>query len=277
MKSHARQGTQRTRLLLLLPLFFHISNSLPLNIDIDGVRLDALENVPYTSQVVALGGTPPFLFSVLPSGVFPPSVLLNASTGLLQGSFPWPANLLATFSVTDALGHVALSRSVTITIGSPTVLVAFLEAAPQCESGVFCVVKTQISGGTPPYSTFLNRGFIFPRINGTASMNWSTAEGSFSGVPLLSNFQNAAIQVLVFDSSSPVKKAVAQCGKVIKFNAPLLAVTTHLQPTCDVGVRKMQESFPTFFYLHSHHFSGRWLANSRGSVGRKTIGPTRYV
>ena len=69
---------------------------------------------PYSSSVVASGGTPPYTFAVI-SGSLPPGLTLNSSTGAITGTPSSEGTFSFTIQVTDSNGYTA-TASCTITI-----------------------------------------------------------------------------------------------------------------------------------------------------------------
>ncbi len=63
--------------------------------------LDGTLNTPYNAKVAAMGGTPPYTWSI-PAGALPTSVSLNASTGVISGTPPSTGTANFTIMVTDS-------------------------------------------------------------------------------------------------------------------------------------------------------------------------------
>jgi hypothetical protein len=100
------------------------------------------EGLPYSSSLVASGGVAPYTFS-LSSGVLPPGLALNASTGAISGTDSTATGTFAfTAKVTDSSGNASAGAAVNCS------LVAF---SPGIQ---IAAVK-----GTTPQSTAINKAF----------------------------------------------------------------------------------------------------------------------
>ena len=71
---------------------------------------------PYSSTVSAVGGTPPYSWSVV-SGSLPPGLALS-STGTISGTPTAAGSFTFTVEATDSVGATA-TQALTITIGAP--------------------------------------------------------------------------------------------------------------------------------------------------------------
>ena len=72
----------------------------PVNV-ICALQITALVNQPYSSSVVAYGGTPPYTFSIT-AGNLPPGLSLNSSTGAITGTPTSTGTFGYTITVTDS-------------------------------------------------------------------------------------------------------------------------------------------------------------------------------
>jgi YVTN family beta-propeller protein/uncharacterized repeat protein (TIGR03803 family) len=75
-------------------------------------------SVPYSSALVATGGTPPYTYSII-SGSLPPGLLLNASTGAITGTPTTAGTFNFTAGVVDSNGNPAtVICSIVVTSGT---------------------------------------------------------------------------------------------------------------------------------------------------------------
>ncbi len=209
-----------------------------LNIDISGVTLAAQEKTPYSSNVMASGGNGSLTFAVFPPNALPSGLSLNFSTGVISGapSIFTSGNYFMVFSVSDQSGNSVTAVPLTISVGSfwpsslgrgPGSMISFIEPSPQCETGVFCRIATQVAGGLPPYNFFVMRSGLPP------GLTWNGTNGSFSGTPTGPNMQQSLLSLQV--TALPAYASFAQTVGLLLVNAPLTIDATLMQPTCDMG------------------------------------------
>jgi hypothetical protein len=116
---------------------------------------------PYSAQLTAVGGTPPYVWSVT-AGALPPGIVLSA-TGLLSGTPGSAASDTPTFTVTDAANKTASAPlTLTINAASGTVPDGFY-------SFVFAGTAPQ---GTPPAPNAI-------AMNGTITVQKGSVVGGF--------------------------------------------------------------------------------------------------
>ena len=115
---------------------------------------NAIQDVPYSTQIVATGGTPPYQFaaSSLPDGLF-----LDPATGAISGTVKFSVGPYRfDVTVTDA-GHVSYSKTMMIdTIGVPPRLPSIAPYGndwDDCTFGVHCGLGISVwGGGAAPFS-----------------------------------------------------------------------------------------------------------------------------
>lgn len=129
-------------------------------------------NTPYSATLVASGGTPAYVWSLI-SGSLPTGITLNSSTGMLSGT-PTSAvsNTPLTFQVVDS-GTPAQSKSVNLTltiagISSITVSVSPMQAALTLGQGLSLIATTNDAAG----------------VNWTATVGTLSATASLANVPV---------------------------------------------------------------------------------------------
>jgi len=81
--------------------------------------LDGTVNTPYNATLAAVGGTPPYTWS-LPTGTLPPSVSLNAFTGALTGTPSSAGTAYFTAMVADSsLPPQSQTQALSLTVANP--------------------------------------------------------------------------------------------------------------------------------------------------------------
>ena len=151
---------------------------------------------PYSATLAASGGTPPYRWSVS-SGALAPGLTLAAATGIISGTPTTAENAEAvTVHVPDSGNpRQSSSQSLSVTINSPTVLVA-TTSLPSGQVSTPYSATLAASGGTPPYQWSVSGGALPP------GLTLAAATGVISGSPTTA--ENAeAVTVQVSDSGTP--------------------------------------------------------------------------
>jgi hypothetical protein len=134
---------------------------------------------PYSATIVAIGGTPPYIFSAtgLPSGVN-----INPQTGVISGSPSAPGNFTVTINVTDAANGKA-STVLGLFIALPAVTISTPGTLPSGTVGVGYSVTINTNGGTTPF-TFSFTGNLPPGLtfisNGPLVTGTPTTTGTYT-------------------------------------------------------------------------------------------------
>ena len=140
----------------------------------------------YSQTLAAVGGTPPYSWSVS-AGSLPSGLTLEVPTGTLAGSPTATGNFTFTVTVTDSNSATAQEQfTVSIGVGLTLTTPASLPAAT---AGVPYNVPLQVSGGQPPYSWSLAQG------NLPDGLSLNGASGVIGGVPATSGTFNFTIGV----------------------------------------------------------------------------------
>jgi hypothetical protein len=133
---------------------------------------DGSIGVPYSQSVVAIGGTPPYVFSLV-GGALPPFLAI-APSGLISGTPAGPAGVSSfTVRVTDALLNFD-DQALTITIANPVVITTTV--LPTATSGTAYSALVEAAFGVPPYVFTLTAGAL------PATLSLATS-GAVTGMP----------------------------------------------------------------------------------------------
>jgi hypothetical protein len=154
---------------------------------------------PYTGQLTAAGGAPPYRWSI-PFGQLPPGLSLNPDSGVITGTPTAPEDGAFTARVADSmlLQQQTAMATVSVTIRQP-VLTITTTSLPPAGIGQPYSVQLEASGGTPPYTWSLLEGSL-PR-----DLGLDASTGLIAGIPTEEGTFVFTIQVT--DSSSPPTSA----------------------------------------------------------------------
>ncbi len=160
---------------------------------------EAIDGVPYSTTVLAAGGTLPYTFSLSAGGLFPGLSL--STSGVISGTVP-----------NGNGGATAFDLRVTDSSNPPQSVVAGLiltvveklsiktNTLPGATLGVPYSATIVVAGGNPPYSSAITRGTLPQGL----TLNGSTISGTPSGSAGTSNFVYEVV-----DSGSPQQTAMA--------------------------------------------------------------------
>jgi hypothetical protein len=160
--------------------------------------ITGVQGSPFTLQLDAIGGTPPYAWSIA-SGTLPGGLNMTAAGSITgnpasQGDFP------VTFKVTDAQARSA-QKLITITVGPPA-LTIISGTIPAAQSGSAFSYQLAAAGGKPPYQWALTGGLL------PGGLSLATGTGIISGTPSLAGTFNFTVDVTDSNSGS-ARKALA--------------------------------------------------------------------
>jgi hypothetical protein len=154
-------------------------------------------NVPYSTTLAALGGEPPYNWSII-GGSLPPGLGLS-SAGAISGTPIAGGSYNFTVQVADTLANTAGAMlNITIQTGS---LVITTTGLPAGTANVPYSATLGAAGGTPPYTWSLFSGTL------PLGLTLDGSCGTISGTPTAAGASNFTVQVM--DSSSPPVTATA--------------------------------------------------------------------
>ncbi len=169
-----------------------------------------LLNVPYSSELVATGGTAPYSFSIT-SGALPPGLSLNVSSGEVSGTPTTTGTFNFTAQVVDSLGNIATVRC-GITITPPPPLVLACPPVATATLGMAYDSSLSATGGVPPYLSYsITSGSLPP------GLSLDPQTGEITGTPTTAG--NYSFTAKVVDSNNNV--ATVTCHINIAAPPPL--------------------------------------------------------
>jgi hypothetical protein len=141
----------------------------------------------YSESLVAIGGTPPYIWSIS-AGALPPGVRLDPATGALAGTPSASGSYDFTATVTDS-ANVTAQKAFTIVI-APGLTFTTPAALPNAVAGTPYAFTLQASGGQTPYSWRISDGALPDGL----FLNSST--GVISGTPATPGTFNFTVEVV---------------------------------------------------------------------------------
>ena len=133
--------------------------------------------VPYSSNLMATGGLPPYSFSI--TGSLPPGLTLNPSTGEIGGTPNTPGTFSFAPEMMDASGNPernTVQSQCSITVTTPPGPLALACPTPNDEEGVRYSSSLVATGGTPPYTFSITSGSLPP------GLSLNPASGAITGI-----------------------------------------------------------------------------------------------
>ncbi len=171
---------------------------------------------PYTHDLLASGGTPPYTFAVT-VGALPDGLTLDASTGEISGTPTVDDTFPFTVQVTDDVDDTAtVECSITIVAAPSELPTIICDNPPVGIVGTFYTHDFPASGGTPPYTFEITAGSLPPGL----ALNDDT--GNISGTPTVNGI--FPFTVTVTDSGNLT--ASVECSITIRKRCLLEQVTS---------------------------------------------------
>jgi len=133
---------------------------------------DGTIGVPYSHNLAATGGLPPYTWSIT-SGVLPSGLSLNSTTGEISGNADTEATYNFTVRATEDEGDYA-EKALSIKIVVPAILTYDI---PDGTLGEVYTQTLVAGGGTGPYTWSLDSGTL------PAGLTFNTSTGEISGTP----------------------------------------------------------------------------------------------
>ncbi len=146
-----------------------------------GALMPAVVGMPYSFPLFALGGTPPYTFS-LSGGALPTGLSLDSATGAVSGTPSSTGSSNFTVQVRDSSSPVeTASASLSLSVGTTANLGALqLEVPnpmPPAVAGLPYFFPVLATGGTPPYTFAISSGSL------PAGLDLNTETGAVYGTP----------------------------------------------------------------------------------------------
>lgn len=179
------------------------------------------ESVPYSTNLSAWGGTPPYVWS--DNGNLPAGLSLDPSTGVLSGT---PSTSFGpdtvTIGVTDQAGSTTNKDFLLRIIAAPEITTSSLKVG---EIGLPYTQDLQATGGVPPYQWDIVSGAIPPglildpssgQISGTPSGNGTTVTLTFSVIDSFGGSSQKSLPITILIEPTITTNSPLPTGEVGK-------------------------------------------------------------
>jgi hypothetical protein len=169
-----------------------------------GTLPSAVVGNAYSTTLTALGGTPPYTWSIT-SGSLPAGLTLDPNAGTISGTPTTGGNFNFTVTVTDSENPPATaSANMSITVSPMSIQ---NQSLPAGRTGQFYSVTLTASGGFPPLQWAVTNGFL------PGGLNLDPNAGTISGTPNTAGIY--AFTITVTDSAYPPNAATADLSITI--------------------------------------------------------------
>ena len=183
---------------------------------------------PYSTALVASGGTQPYTYTVL-SGALPAGLTLTPSTGVISGIPTAQGTYTFTAQAQDAVGTKATAAfSITIKAGgaAPTPIVITISSLPNGTVAVPYNATIGVAGGTAPYGCTI--------VTGTLPAGLALgANCVVSGTPTVAGTANLTVKAT--DSTNPTQTTTGPVSLTINPAPSPLTITPGTLPNGTVG------------------------------------------
>jgi len=139
-----------------------------------GSTLTATKGTPFSYQIPATGGTPPYIWKVA-AGTLPSGIVLDPNTGALTGTPTVAGTMSVTVQMTDSKSQT-IQKALTITVTGPPLDIATSSIA-NATRGTSFSQQLNATGGKPAYSWALTAGAL------PGGLTLASSTGIISGTP----------------------------------------------------------------------------------------------
>ena len=138
---------------------------------------------PYSQTLAASGGRAPYSWSIT-SGILPPGLTLDTSTGAITGTPTASGSATFTAQVKDSNNKTA-SGIIYVTINNPVSITT--PALHDDYVGITYSTALSATGGTPPYTWIISEGSL------PAGLALNASSGAISGTPAVTGASNFTV------------------------------------------------------------------------------------
>ncbi len=121
----------------------------PLQIISESPAPPAILGQPYSFQIEAIGGTPPYIYQQLRA--YPPGLSINTSTGVVSGVPLQPGQFTFAVLLTDAAKTVSVEKVFALTVVGDPVSIVTSARLPRATVGEEYAAQLAAAGGAEPY------------------------------------------------------------------------------------------------------------------------------
>jgi large repetitive protein len=188
-----------------------------------------IAGVAYAQTLTAIGGTPPYVWSITAgSGALPTGLGLNPNSGLISGTPAVAGSFKFTVRVSDSIGSVAASKELSISVDSgsgtaPPLTISNSTTLTAGTTGVGYSQSLNATGGVLPYTWSVTTGAL------PSGLQLSSG-GVLGGTPAAAGSFSFTVQAK--DSSSTAQTASKSLSITI---VPPLTITTSSLPDATAG------------------------------------------